>query len=186
VRACSLLLAFAAACAATPPAAPPAAGPASVAILVRHAEKMTDDPEDPLLAPAGETRAAALAEALRDVRPTHLFATQYRRTRLTLQPLAQASGLPVREIPAGDTAAWLEALRGLPPGSTAVVAGHSNTIPGLVQALGGDPGPVETAKDGPRIPDHEHDRLYLLSLDGPRVRAVLLRYGAPSTMDAAR
>ena len=50
-----------------------------------------------------------------------------------------------------------------------VVSGHSNTTPGLVRALGGDPGEP--------INESEYDRLYVLVLlPGGGVETVLIRY----------
>jgi phosphohistidine phosphatase SixA len=68
-------------------------------IIVRHAEKATDDARDPSLSPAGQHRAQALASALGDAGVTALYATQYKRTRATAEPLAQRLKLAVVECP---------------------------------------------------------------------------------------
>ena len=78
--------------------APTATG-ATTVIVVRHAEKATDDPRDPSLDAAGRLRAQALAAALEDAGVTALYATQYKRTRATVEPLAQRLGLAVVERP---------------------------------------------------------------------------------------
>jgi phosphohistidine phosphatase SixA len=147
------------------------AAAAVTVVFVRHGEKATDDPRDPSLSPAGVARAAAVAAALRDAGVTHLFASEYRRTQATLGPLAAASGRAVTTIAAGDGEALLAALRGLPPGSVAVVAGHSNTLPGLIRGLAG--GDVEA------IGDDEYDRMFVVVVpaSGP-ARVLTLRYGA--------
>lgn len=140
-------------------------------IFVRHGEKAKGDPRDPSLSPAGAARAAAVATTLRAAGVTHLFASEYRRTQATLRPLAAASGLAVATIAASDGAALLTALRGLPPGSVAVVAGHSNTLPGLIRGLAGA-APVDIDED-------EFDRMFVVVVPaaGP-ARVLELRYGA--------
>src|SRR5690606_31362275 len=72
-----------------------------VFVVVRHAERAEDDPRDPNLSAAGNARAAALAEALRDAPLVATYATEYRRTRQTAQPTADAHGLPVEAYFAG-------------------------------------------------------------------------------------
>jgi broad specificity phosphatase PhoE len=145
---------------------------ATVVYLVRHAEKADDDPNDPTLAPEGEARAAELIRVLGDAGVTHLWSTPYRRTEATVAPLARALGLEVMSYRPGDTA-FVETLRST-PGGRIVVSAHSNTTPGLVEALGGDP--------VSEIPEWEYDRLYVvvLAADGS-VTSTLLRYGEPSS-----
>jgi phosphohistidine phosphatase SixA len=127
------------------PAAPPATPPdAIVVVVVRHAEKATDDPRDPTLSEAGVARARALARRLHGTGLDAAYATQYRRTRLTAAPAAAAAGIQVQVRAADANAASYGAdlareLRALPAGSTALVVGHSNTVPGIVAAISGQP-----------------------------------------------
>jgi phosphohistidine phosphatase SixA len=157
-------------------------GTARVAILVRHAEKADDDPRDPSLSTAGQERASALARALGALAVTQLFASPYKRTRLTLQPLAEARELAIETYDARDLTGLAARLRGLPAGAIAVVAGHSNTTPELAQLLGGTLAGLDTKG---QFPEDAYDRLVVLPLvactqDGePRATATLeLRYGA--------
>lgn len=147
-------------------------------ILVRHGEKAGDDPRDPSLSPAGEARALALARLLGHAGVTHLFASEYRRTQATLRPLADATGHRPVIIPAADGAALLAAIAALPAGAVAVVAGHSNTVPGLVIALGGEVRGATNSPSGPQLPDHAYDRLFVVTVPARgEVRALELRYG---------
>lgn len=151
------------------PAAPPAEAARTI-VLVRHAEKDPAGGDDPALTPAGEARAALLARSLERSGVTHLFASEYRRTRETLAPLATRTALAVAELPARDLERWLAELRGLPAGALAVVAGHSNTVPALVRGLAGR-GPEAIGED-------EHDRLFVVTLAAGCAPALLeLRYG---------
>ena len=141
-------------------------------VLVRHAEKAADDPRDPSLTAAGKRRAEALATILGSAGVTHLFCSEFRRTRDTLAPLASSRGLELTVVPAREPTQLVAALHALPAGAVAVVAGHSNTVPELVHALGGPVGSMT---------DEQYDRLFLLVLPaqgaGPALSTVELRYG---------
>lgn len=104
-------------------------------MLVRHGEKQSSERDAPL-SPAGHTRARCLADTLAELGITHVVTSEFMRTRDTAGPLATELGITPTVVPAADGAAWLEHLNGLPSGSVALVAGHSNTVPGLVAALG--------------------------------------------------
>ncbi len=136
-----------------------------VVYLVRHAEKV-DDSRDPLLSPAGTARAQLLAGMLKDAGITHVWSTDYQRTRLTAGPTASALGLKVEIYNPAQPAELVARLKATP--GRHLVVGHSNTTPGLVKALGGDP-------QG-EIVDTEYDRLYIVTIGGA-VTSVLLRYG---------
>ncbi|MEO0652333.1 MAG: histidine phosphatase family protein [Planctomycetota bacterium] len=161
-------------CATAPSAAKaPVDGPRSV-VCVRHAEKQSGD--DPALTPAGQERAEALARLLAAGDVTHLFASQYRRTRETLAPLSAATGLAIEGYDAGDLEGLVERLDALPIGSVAVVAGHSNTVPPLVRALGGDLRDTSDSDYGEVLADNAHDRAFLV-LRGGSTTVVELQYG---------
>ena len=66
-------------------------------IIVRHAER-ADDSSDSELSPAGRDRAEQLARMLRDIHPSALYATEYKRTQQTLRPLADEVRLPIEII----------------------------------------------------------------------------------------
>ena len=93
-------------------------------VVVRHAEKATDDPENPGLSAAGRARATALAERLRDAPLVATYATEFRRTQQTAQPAAALHGVPVQAYfargPAAEVAAqWRQAHDAAPCWSSA-------------------------------------------------------------------
>ena len=137
--------------------------------LLRHAEKADDGTSDPPLTLKGRDRAASLADLLEDAGITGIYSTDYKRTRQSVEPLADRLGLSLNMYDPqrlSDTAGLLKTLPG-----RHIVSGHSNTTPELVSLLGGDPGP-------PIVEAGENDRLYILTRhsDG-RVTTLLLRYG---------
>lgn len=113
--------------------------PSSVSyVVVRHAEKATDDPRDPSLSDAGLARAETLATLLRSRDVVAAYATEYRRTSDTAAPTAAEHDVSITsyesEAPAEAVAARLR--HGHASG-TVLVVGHSNTVPGIVSALCG-------------------------------------------------
>ena len=174
----AVLLAFLAA-ALFPWVAAEGAQQPTLVFVVRHAEKAKDDPRDPSLSEAGRQRAEDLAQLLSAAEVTHLFSSQFRRTRQTLAPLARQQELEVHVISAHDPDKQKEALLGLPPGSVAVLAGHSNTVPGMIQSLGGTLNGLLRAENGDMLHDDEYNRLFLVirSAGDHGIRTLEMRYG---------
>ncbi len=142
----------------------------ATAILLRHAEKDPGaDPSDPGLSGAGRKRAQALSRLLARAGVSHLFASEFHRTRETLEPLAQAGNLKVEIVRAANTAELAARIEALPVGSVSVVAGHSNTIPALAQALGGEIANLESTPQGPALSEKDYGRLFVVTL-GPEIR----------------
>lgn len=147
----------------------------TLVFLVRHAERADDGQmtgeEDPHLSEAGYRRADALAEMLKDVGLTHIHSSDFIRTRETARPTADAAGLETLTYDHRDPEGFARWLLSTP--GRHLVAGHSNSTPALVRALGGDPhGEI----------DHlEYDRLYLVVAGPEGVETVLLRFGPPSS-----
>lgn len=140
-----------------------------VVYLVRHAERAEDGTEDPPISEAGEARARLVARMLQDAGITHVYSTNYQRTRATASPTATQLGLEIEPYAPRDLAALARRLLGTP--GRHLVVGHSNTTPALVRELGGDPGEP--------IQESEYDRLYIVVADGDGVSTVLLRFGVP-------
>lgn len=154
----------------TTPAPASADGDALTWVVVRHAEKATDDPEDPNLSALGQARAQRLAQELATAPVTAVYATEYKRTRQTGQPTADAHHVTITPYyakgPANEVAAQLKAAH---KRGTVLIVGHSNTVPDIVSALSGqiaDP-----------MPDTEYDRLTRIHVaaDGA-VRVEISRY----------
>ncbi len=119
--------------------------------LVRHAEKM-DQSQDPPLSPAGQRRAEQLAEKMSSAKIDLLYATDFQRTRQTLQPLADNLNKEIIIYDARDPWLFVRHLKKINRVNL-VVAGHSNTIPEMVLLLTGDTVFIE---------HEEYDRLFLI------------------------
>lgn len=128
--------------------------------IVRHAEKATNEGNDPDLSQAGQKRADALARVLKDSRITAIFVTEFKRTQQTAAPTANATHVKPIVVQANDTTSLVTKLRGLQ--GNALVVAHGNTIPDLIRALGIDASVT--------IPDDDYTEIFVLSLgDSPRL-----------------
>jgi broad specificity phosphatase PhoE len=174
-----VLLAIAVLTALTVPAAVAQSAP-TVVIIVRHADKAAEPPNDPPLTEVGQARAKALAELLKDAKVAAVMHTPTTRTRETARPVAEQFGLSMEVLPLGPAAvhaaAVAEAVR-RHAGQTVVVVGHSNTVMPYIAALGG---PAR-----PNLCDHQYDGIYTLVIAGSDVRLVEGRYGPPNPAQTA-
>jgi 2,3-bisphosphoglycerate-dependent phosphoglycerate mutase len=113
-----------------------AAGDEITLYAVRHAEKMEIEGEDdPPLTPLGEARARALVGAVPVGEVAAVYSSPYVRTRETVAALAEAAGVRVEDVGGHDIAGLVERI-GQHRGRAVVVAGHRDTIPQLIAALG--------------------------------------------------
>ena len=111
---------------------------ATTLVIVRHAEKVTDDgTRNPPLTVEGQARAARLAYLLHDAGIDAVLSTDFRRTHDTGAPLADALGLPVTTYEEQGEALAGRLLRDH-AGQQVLVVGHSNTVPRLLNALVGE------------------------------------------------
>jgi len=142
-------------------------------ILVRHAEKKVVPPEnkDPDISVEGERRAAELVKMFSDSGIGAIYATQYKRTQQTVKPLSDKLGIPVTKIEAKDTAELVKQIRAQKAGQVVIIAGHNNTVPEIIAALGGPKMPI--------IPETQYDNLFILNLGADGSASLLkMKYGS--------
>jgi 2,3-bisphosphoglycerate-dependent phosphoglycerate mutase len=147
--------------------------PVTTVILVRHAEKIIDpNNTDPDLSSAGQARAQELVRMFGDAGINAIYATQYKRTQQTVKPLADKLGLPVNQVNSKSTADLLSQIRSQHSGQVVFIAGHNNTVPEIVAALGGPTFPI--------IPETEFDNLYIVTVYRTgKAKVLKLKYGNP-------
>ncbi len=146
-------------------------------VFVRHCEMEGPASNDPGLSVRGEQRAAGLAQLLKACPVTQVFATELRRTKESMQPLAEQFGLEVQEYGARDPQALATRLESSAGGGFAVVAAHANTLPKLVGLLGGS---LSGLDQWGFLPESEHDRVIVQSLIAVQDAAPLRAF---STLD---
>jgi len=124
--------------------------------LVRHAEKLLDDGDDPGLTDAGNQRSAQMAGWLRDKDITNIWSSDYRRSRDTAAPLAAMLGTELQLYDPHDLPALVSSLRN--NRHNALIVGHSNTTPDLARLLC-----VCLVGD---MDDTDYDQLIVISVSG--------------------
>lgn len=103
-------------------------------IFVRHAEKV-DSSADPDLSAEGKERAQRLVKVLGKYKPGAFYSTNFKRTRDTITPLAQKRKKTIEIYDARKTQELYDAIMKSDT-KRFLVAGHSNSSPGLVNLFG--------------------------------------------------
>jgi phosphohistidine phosphatase SixA len=149
--------------------------PITTVVLVRHAEKNIEpDNPNPNLSSAGQARAQELVRILGTAGVTAIYASQFVRTQQTVQPLANQLGLTVTSIDAGNTDQLVQHIFTNNNGGIVFVAGHNNTVPATIAALGGGNFPI--------IPENEFDNLFIVTVyRSGRAKVLKLKYGSASS-----
>jgi broad specificity phosphatase PhoE len=140
-------------------------------VVIRHAEKQLNAGDDPSLSEAGQARAALLARMFgADAhfgRIEAIYVSATRRSQQTAAPLAAKLKIAVTIGPENDPKLLARRVLREHHGGHVLVVAHSNTIPKIVEALGGV-GPI------PPISDAQFETLYVVTV--PRIgRASILR-----------
>jgi len=137
-------------------------------VLVRHAEKAgetaMDKTGDPDLSPEGEARAKRLLEIVKKYKPHEIYATAYKRVQETVRPTAEYRH---KQIQTYDPLKQNELIDHIMKGTTDhfLIAGHSNTIPMLVNAIMGKEVFV-------KMPDTEYGVIYVVKIRKGKFRRV--------------
>ena len=177
----------------------------TVMYFVRHGEVEFTPPHFPLNS-VGRRRALDFARTVSDVPFTHLLSSHTTRSRQMVDAIAEREHLPIRQLPEpGSTIdgvivndrtpsrvavpLLVEALRALPPGSTALVGVNSDNVFAILHGLGV---PVASAErpcttgstcvpclTNQCFPDR-YDHLWVLIIDdhGAPPKLIELRYGS--------
>jgi phosphohistidine phosphatase SixA len=139
-------------------------------LAVRHADiELPPGSEDPELNAAGRARADALAHVVATSGVSAILTSRFTRTQQTVAPSAHALGLLPR--PAPSLAVLVREAQAGHLGDVVLVAGHSNTVPTILTALGATSVPV--------IGEREFDNLFvLMTHTGDGAQLLHLRYGS--------
>ncbi|HEV2817903.1 MAG TPA: phosphoglycerate mutase family protein [Allosphingosinicella sp.] len=114
--------------------------------MIRHLNTPEGE-RDPDLLPEGQRAAQALAGWFRRERVRAIYVSDYRRTRQTAAPLAARLRLVPIVYDPRDTPGLVARVRAGP--RPALIVGHSNTVPEIIEALGGTrPAPLVHADFG--------------------------------------
>ena len=142
-------------------------------ILIRHGERNAPMPTnpDPHLNAAGKARAKSLIHVFGQAGIKAIYRSYFARSKETAQPLANHLGLSAIEM---DEALQIKNdILANHTGQTVLVIGHSDTVPDIINRLGGANLPI--------INDREFDNLFVVKVFGPsRASMTRLKYGNQS------
>lgn len=139
--------------------------------VVRHAEKATPmgNNSDVALTAAGEQRALALLDSLKDKKIRAIYSTNTIRTRSTAKPTADHFHLDITTYPNMPDSNFISTLKR--SHKNTLVVGHSNTVDDIVnrvcgaQLIAGD------------LKDSEYDNLFVISKKGRKCILLKRKYG---------
>lgn len=149
-------------------------------ILVRHAERADAPREDPPLTEAGVARSQKLASLLASAGVRAVYTSQFLRTKQTAEPLAKQLGITPAPITlqvkqSNPREVSEESIRQIvnrimeKQGETALVVGHSNSVPDVIRMLGGDTVPT--------IDERKFDDLFIVTVYARgKAKVVQLKY----------
>jgi phosphohistidine phosphatase SixA len=140
-------------------------------ILIRHAERddLGEDP-NPSLNEAGKKRAQKLLHVLGSAGIKAIYTSHYIRTKETAEPLATRLNLVATVI--DEPSKIKNDIMAKHKGETVLVVGHTDTVPELINLLGG----IIT-----HIKDNEFDNLFVATLfEQVGILITQLKYGEPN------
>lgn len=112
----------------------PASDEISTFIIVRHAEK-ADGTKNPDLSTEGYERSSLLAGMLAEIRFDAVYSTPYIRTTETVRTVSEQSRISINEYQPGKPEQFAADLKEIHRGEYVLIAGHSNTVPTIANAL---------------------------------------------------
>jgi phosphohistidine phosphatase SixA len=130
MRLITILLALMLGACATTAEAP--AGPTYY--VMRHLHTPAGE-RDPDLTAEGQRQAALLADRFDEEAPRAIYVSTFKRTQQTAAPLAARLGLTPIVYDPSDTPGIVARVRAGP--TPALIVGHSNTVPDIIEQLGG-------------------------------------------------
>lgn len=138
--------------------------------LVRHAEKELDE-KDPGLTEEGKKRAEILSIILDDISIDQVYSSDYNRTKLTAQPVCDKKGLGINLYNPRKLEAFVESKLLTSEGKMALVVGHSNSTPSLLNYL-------TNSQQFEMIDESDYDNFFVVSYNASKeVKVVNLKFG---------
>jgi broad specificity phosphatase PhoE len=150
--------------------------------IVRHAEKMTNDPKekDPLLTEKGTERAEALSQTLKKKKIDAVYSTGYKRTKATAEPTANYRGIGIQQYDSRSLKEAIPTIIEKNNGKTILIVGHSNTILETVEAAGG-------VKPFATVADEDYNNLFLVTIkSNGTVKVKAMKYGAENKFEETK
>jgi broad specificity phosphatase PhoE len=146
--------------------------------FVRHAEKAQAATNttmkttgNPPLSPAGEARAKALKDLLKDKHIRNIFSTNTIRTVSTATPLATATHTRIEIYDKADRD-FIDQIKARH--NNTLIVGHSDTVDDIVNMLS------NADHVHADLPDWQYDRLFVVTIRGKKISFKVMKYGKAS------
>ena len=109
--------------------------------LVRHAEKSTQDPNDPdpALTKQGEKRAKKLTKKWKNIKIDAVYSSNFKRTKMTALPTAHRFDKQVNTYNHKNLKELVSLIQTNHKGQNILVVGHSNSVLETLKILGVQP-----------------------------------------------
>ena len=122
--------------------------------FIRHAEKELTTKQDPDLTEEGRDTALRLKSYLEQKVLEKIYSTNYKRTLNTARPVVKHHGLEVTQYSPRELESLATQLIALK--EDALIVGHSNTTPEMVNLVGGEAKPMT---------EEEYGDLFIVTVD---------------------
>jgi len=136
--------------------------------FVRHAEKVIDESDNPELNNRGKERAEKLSFILEKSGITKIYSTDYKRTKDTVKPLADKLELKILLYDPANKK-FLKELLSENKGTSIIIVGHSNTIPGMINE-------VLNSDSYDQLDDNEYDKLFIVNIIGEKSKCNVIQF----------
>ncbi|TDO24423.1 SixA phosphatase family protein [Pedobacter duraquae] len=128
-----------------------------IILLMRHAEKASNGGSDPDLSEKGKAFATLLNTNFAELKIDAVYATDYKRTKQTVMPLAEKNALEIKVYDATKSADLVKRI-GDSKDQVIVIAGHSNTVNLVFNEL------VKSTQLA-ALPDDEYGKVFIIYYD---------------------
>jgi 2,3-bisphosphoglycerate-dependent phosphoglycerate mutase len=130
--------------------------PVTTIILLKHAETVDTNAENPSLSDLGKRRAELLSDLLRSTPINAIYACKHERTNGTLKPLSEAKGIKLQQYNSAELNKSLFNMYSGNMGNTIVICGDDKTLPQMLNMLTG-------TKDYTNLSKEEFDNVFVLT-----------------------
>nr|MBC7614014.1 histidine phosphatase family protein [Pseudopedobacter sp.] len=140
--------------------------------IVRHAEKITDDPKNtnPDLSETGFKRAEDLKNYLSNKKIDLIYSTPYKRTEQTTAPLAKQKEIKIENYNPSKQQDLISKIKALKGNHDILIVGHSNTVLQIVRDFGVDIIPKD-------LTDNDYDFIFEVTLKNGKVKLNVKHFG---------
>lgn len=137
--------------------------------LFRHAEKVLDfDGDNPPLTTNGIYQSMQIADILKDRNIELVYSTDYRRNKMTIEPLVDSTGVTLTSY---EWDKWEEVIDAINSGEekTIAICGHGDILLPMIEKLGGKRPQAEIGK-------HEYKTIYQVNRKGDEVSVKTMKF----------